>query len=202
MKFCHIDVKDVKNLTEKLARFTEGYRDDFQLQTQNVVKKAENYVHGQVVTKSKGNMSDLVRAVPETNGQAFHHFVANSPWDAEMVREHVQHDLNRVLGADVEKWGIVDESGFPKQGRHSVGVKRQYCGNLGKVDNCQVGVYLGVATHGGVCSLADVRLYLPQEWCEDKPASNAGGGSGHGHVSNQSRVRRRHAQSRTEAPDS
>jgi len=167
MRYCQIDVQDVKNLTEKLSTFIEPYREAFQLQTQNVVRKAETYLHGQLVSRTKGNLTDLVRAVPQTNGQALHHFVANSPWDDMRVRAQLQVELNEVLGADAEKWGILDESSFPKQGSRSAGVKRQYCGHLGKVENCQVGVYVGVATHGGMCSLADVRLYVPKEWCED-----------------------------------
>jgi SRSO17 transposase len=167
MRYCQIDVQDVKNLTEKLSTFTEHYREAFQVQTHNVVKKAEKYLHGQLGSRTKGNLNDLARAVPQTNGQELHHFVANSPWDDEEVRAQIQADLNEVLGAEAEKWGILDESGFPKQGAWSAGVKRQYCGNLGKVENCQVGVYVGVATHGGLCSLADVRLYLPKEWCDN-----------------------------------
>jgi SRSO17 transposase len=168
MKFCQIHVHDVKNLAEKLSRFIEQYREYFQLSTQNVAEKAEKYLRGQLVTRTKRNMSDLARAIPHTNAQELHHFVANSPWADEAIRERLQCDLNEVLGAEAEKWGILDESGFPKQGQQSVGVKRQYCGNLGKVENCQVGVYLGVATHGGACSLAEVRLYVPQDWCEDQ----------------------------------
>lgn len=167
MKYCQIDIQDVKNLTEKLSTFTEHYREAFQVQTHNVVNKAETYLHGQLVSRTKGNLNDLVRAVPQANGQAQHHFVTNSPWDDEVVRAQLQADLNEVLGTEGEKWGILDESGFPKQGVRSVGVKRQYCGNLGKVENCQVGVYIGVATQGGFCSLADVRLYLPKDWCDD-----------------------------------
>lgn len=167
MRYCQIDIQDVKNLTEKLSRFTDHYREAFQVQTRNVVSKAEKYLHGQLGSQTKGNLTNLVRGVPQTNGQELHHFVANSPWDDEVVRAQLQADLNEVLGAEGEKWGILDESGFPKQGTRSVGVKRQYCGNLGKVDNCQVGVYISVATHGGWCGLADVRLYLPKEWCDD-----------------------------------
>lgn len=167
MRYCQIDVQDVKNLAEKLSTFSEHYREAFQVQTQNVVRKAQKYLHGQLGSRTKGNLTHLVRAVPQTNGQELHHFVANSPWDDERVREQLQVDLNAVLGVEAEKWGILDESGFPKQGKRSVGVKRQYCGRLGKVDNCQVGVYIGVATYGGWCSLADVRLYLPEEWCDD-----------------------------------
>ena len=92
MKYCHIDVQDVKNLTEKLSMFIEHYREAFQVQTHNVVSKAETYLHGQLVSRTKGNLNDLVRVVPQANGQAQHHFVTNSPWDDEVVRAQRQAD--------------------------------------------------------------------------------------------------------------
>ncbi len=67
---------------------------------------------------------------------------ANSPWKHKELVEQIQSDITELIGDEEEGCIIVDESGFPKQGKNSVGVKRQYCGNLGKVDNCQVGVYL------------------------------------------------------------
>jgi SRSO17 transposase len=68
----------------------------------------------------------------------------------------------------------MDESGFPKQGKHSVGVKRQYCGHLGKVENCQVGVFLGY-TNGNHRILIDKRLFLPEDWAKDKKRRQACG---------------------------
>lgn len=167
MKYCHIDLQDVKKLTEKLSAFTGRYREAFQVQTHKVVNKAETYLHGQLVSKTKGNLNDLVRPVPQANGQAQHHVVTNSPWDDAVVRAQLQAEFNEVLGLEGETWGMLDERGFPKQGVRSVGVKRQSWGNLGKVENCQVGVYIGVTTQGGFCSLADARLYVPRDWCDD-----------------------------------
>ena len=66
----------------------------------------------------------------------------------------------------IEAW-IIDDTGFPKQGRHSVGVARQYCGQLGKQDNCQVAVSLSIANHHASLPVA-YRLYLPQEWAKDR----------------------------------
>ena len=65
----------------------------------------------------------------------------------------------------IQAW-IIDDTGFPKKGSHSVGVARQYCGQVGKQDNCQVAVSLSVATHQGSLPVA-YRLYLPKEWAED-----------------------------------
>jgi SRSO17 transposase len=99
--------------------------------------------------------------------QSLLHFVANAPWsDAALlrrVREIVLPDITRH--EPVAAW-IVDGTSFPKKGRHSVGVARQYCGQLGKQDNCQVAVTLSLATHAASLPVS-YRLYLPQDWAED-----------------------------------
>ncbi len=99
--------------------------------------------------------------------QSLLHFVANAPWsDAAVlakVREIVLPALER--NGPIEAW-IIDDTGFPKKGRHSVGVARQYCGQLGKQDNCQVAVTLSLANHAASLPVA-YRLYLPQDWAED-----------------------------------
>src|SRR5882724_6576230 len=99
--------------------------------------------------------------------QSLRHFVGNAPWSDERVlgtvRDLVLPALER--NGPVEAW-IIDDTGFPKKGRHSVGVARQYCGQLGKQDNCQVAVTLSVANHAASLPVA-YRLYLPQEWTDD-----------------------------------
>src|SRR5436309_13982405 len=76
----------------------------------------------------------------------------------------------------IEAW-IIDDTGFPKKGRHSVGVTRQYCGQLGKQDNCQVAVSLSLANHDGSLPVA-YRLYLPQEWASDRERRAKGKAAG------------------------
>jgi SRSO17 transposase len=99
--------------------------------------------------------------------QSLLHFVGESRWlDDDVltkVREMVQPAIER--GGAIEAW-IVDDTGFPKKGKHSVGVARQYCGQLGKQDNCQVAVSLSIANHHASLPIA-YRLYLPREWAED-----------------------------------
>ena len=99
--------------------------------------------------------------------QSLLHFVAEAPWSDERmlarVRELVLPAIER--GGAIEAW-IIDDTGFPKKGRHSVGVARQYCGQLGKQDNCQVAVSLSIANHAASLPVA-WRLYLPQEWAND-----------------------------------
>jgi SRSO17 transposase len=99
--------------------------------------------------------------------QSLLHFVGQSPWDEVALLQAVRAAVLPALmaGAPVDAW-IVDDTGFPKKGRHSVGVARQYCGQLGKQDNCQVAVSLSVATRAASLPVA-WRLYLPAAWAAD-----------------------------------
>lgn len=100
--------------------------------------------------------------------QSLLHFVGEAPWSDERVlakvREMVLPAIERH--GPIEAW-IIDDTGFPKQGRHSVGVTRQYCGQLGKQDNCQVAVSLSIANHQASLPVA-YQLYLPKEWAQDR----------------------------------
>ena len=98
--------------------------------------------------------------------QALHHFVAKAEWsDQEMLRRVAQWVVPK-MDFTAGGWWIIDDTGFPKKGRHSVGVARQYCGVLGKQDNCQVAVSVSLASEQGSLPVA-WRLYLPQAWAED-----------------------------------
>src|SRR4030095_8973860 len=90
--------------------------------------------------------------------QGFHHFITHAVWDADRV-------WRRLLEVLPERRGvlIIDGTSFPKQGTHSVGVARQYCGALGKIANCQVAVTVALWTGGGAYLLG-ATLYLPKEW--------------------------------------
>jgi len=104
----------------------------------------------------------------EAQHQSLLHFVGNAAWSDEAVlskvREHVLPAIERA--EPIAAW-IIDDTGLPKKGRHSVGVARQYCGQLGKEDNCQVAVSLSLANHGASLPVA-YRLYLPKEWAADR----------------------------------
>lgn len=100
--------------------------------------------------------------------QSLLHFVGQSPWDDKAMLAAVRDETLPLImqhGA-VQGW-VIDDSGIPKKGRHSVGVKNQYCGVLGKNANCQVAVSLSLANQQGSLPVA-YRLYLPEEWCDDE----------------------------------
>src|SRR5712691_495696 len=95
------------------------------------------------------------------------HFVANAPWSDERMLTKVREMVLPVIErhGPIEAW-IIDDTSYPKQGTHSVGVHHQYCGQLGKQANCQVAVTLSIANHHASLPIA-YRLYLPQDWAQD-----------------------------------
>jgi SRSO17 transposase len=107
--------------------------------------------------------------------QSMLHFISQGAWSNEAVlgkvREMVVPEMERH--GPIEAW-IIDDTGFPKQGKHSVGVARQYCGQLGKQDNCQVAVMLSLANHHASLPVA-YRLYLPKEWTNDEARCHKAG---------------------------
>jgi SRSO17 transposase len=131
----------------------------------------KDYCKGLLLPGERKSIEPMAARLNPSNVQAtrqsLHHLVAKAPWSDETLFQEVRH---RVLPA-MQKQGpvvawIVDDTGFPKKGRHSVGVARQYCGQIGKQDNCRVAVSLSVATWSASLPIA-YRLYLPQEWAED-----------------------------------
>ena len=100
--------------------------------------------------------------------QSLHHLVADAPWEDEAVLQAVREYALAAMAkhGPIEAW-IVDDTGMPKKGQHSVGVARQYCGQLGKQDNCQVAVTLSVANETASLPIA-YQLYLPEVWASDR----------------------------------
>lgn len=131
----------------------------------------KNYCRGLLLPGERKSIEPMAaRLNPESvqpMRQSLHHLVAKAPWSDAVLLDQVRM---QVLPA-MQKHGpavawIVDDTGFPKKGTHSVGVARQYCGQVGKQDNCRVAVSLSVATWSSSLPIA-YRLYLPKEWTED-----------------------------------
>lgn len=111
------------------------------------------------------------RLAPDNVGrmhQSLHHVVADAPWSDQVLLEEVRSQVLPAMRRQgpVVAW-IVDDTGFPKKGSHSVGVTRQYCGQWGKQDNCRVAVSLSVATGSASLPIA-YQLYLPESWANDE----------------------------------
>ncbi|MCE4554336.1 IS701 family transposase [Pelomonas cellulosilytica] len=98
--------------------------------------------------------------------QSLHHFVAKAEWSDEQMLRRVCQWVVPKMDFSEGAWWIIDDTGFPKKGRHSVGVARQYCGVLGKQDNCQVAVSISLSCSQGSLPVA-WQLYLPKEWIDD-----------------------------------
>jgi SRSO17 transposase len=159
--------QDLQRQAGALVEFCGDLVPYFRTQTRDVSGQALAYVQGQLLGESRRNMTQMATQIVSFSEQALDHFVSNSPWEEEPLIGALGQ---RVVALWEEIPGpgalLVDESGIPKQGTHSVGVDRQYCGSLGKVDNCQVGVFLAYAK-GTRATLIDKRLYLPRAWTED-----------------------------------
>ena len=138
----------------------------FQCHTHNGGVRAERYISGLLSSAARKNMERIGETIPKTNSQQLQQFLSCSPWEVGPVWNWVAREAARVLGGGQDTMLMIDESGFSKKGRHSVGVARQYNGRLGKVDNCQVGVFSALSV-GTRTSLVGARLYLPKEWVQD-----------------------------------
>jgi SRSO17 transposase len=147
----------VKELCEPLGRVERhvGLRD---------------YLGGLMLPLERKSVEPLAAATDLTDvsakHQALHHFVPKSAWSDEPVLARVRNWVLPELDLENGNYWIVDDTGLPKKGRHSVGVARQYCGQVGKPENCQCAVSLSIATDRGSLPL-HYRLYLPEVWAND-----------------------------------
>lgn len=131
-----------------------------------------DYCSGLLTTEGRRSVEPMAAVTAPAHVSAQHqrllHFVANAKWSDERmltkVRELVEPSITRY--GPIEAW-IIDDTSFPKKGRHSVGVHHQYCGQLGKQANCQVVVTLSIANHQASLPIA-YRLYLPRDWINDR----------------------------------
>ena len=128
-------------------------------------QRALAYLQGLLGSVERKNGWQLAEYAGDATPDGVQRLLAVYHWDADQVRDDLQGYVVEHLG-DPGGVLVVDETGFLKQGRKSVGVKRQYSGTAGKVENCQIGVFLAYGSRRGAAFL-DRELYLPQEWAED-----------------------------------
>lgn len=127
----------------------------------------EVYVRGLMLDGKRKSIEPMAARLPDGDEQCLQQFVNQSPWDEVAVRRALARRMSRELLPDA--W-VIDDTGFPKFGKHSVAVARQYSGALGKVGNCQIGVSVNACSDEASCPL-DWRLFIPEEW-DDKSAFN------------------------------
>ena len=128
-------------------------------------QRAMAYLRGLLSPAERKNRWQLAEVSGDATPYAFQHLLRRALWDPEAVREELRHYVVQHL-EDPEAVLVIDETGFLKKGRHSAGVARQYSGTAGRIENCQIGVFVGYASRLGH-ALLDRELYLPKEWADD-----------------------------------
>ncbi len=128
-------------------------------------RNAELYARGLMEAGARKSLEPIVARLGggAVEYEALQHFLADSPWDPAIVDRAVAERVCAVI--EPAAW-VLDDTGIPKDGRHSPGVKRQYSGTLGKIGNCQIAVSLHAVSAKGTVPLG-FRLYLPEDWCQD-----------------------------------
>jgi SRSO17 transposase len=162
-----LDPRDVEGFMDELHGFHTAFHDCFARREPR--DHFFHYMVGQFSDLDRKSIEPMALQVEGGNVRAMQRGISDAVWDdAQMLRTY--HRLVHEDMGDPEGVVIFDESGFPKKGHASVGVARQYCGTLGKVDNCQVGVFAAYASRHGY-ALVDKRLFMPEPWFTDAYAS-------------------------------
>src|SRR3984957_14828993 len=148
---------------ERLIEFVDGIVSELPLARQR--ENAGLYVRGLIEQGGRKSLQPTLFRLEETAAryESMQQFLADSPWEPALV---VRRCAERVVPElDVEAW-VLDDTGFPKDGKRSPGVKRQHSGTLGKIGNCQIGVSLHAVSERATLPLGWA-LYLPEDWCAD-----------------------------------
>jgi SRSO17 transposase len=192
-----MDGRLLKRLRRELEEFVEELMSDLRRRDQR--RWAQTYLRGLMLDGDRKSIEPMARRLEEIDGskrdyeQSLQQLVNQSTWPAELVRNRLQrwvsarsaaqlHQQPGGSAAEIQRFLIVDETGYAKQGKNSVGVSRQYSGTLGKVASCQVAVTLQYASQpaaraqGGEVFCVDTRLFLPEkEWCSDRKRMKGAG---------------------------
>src|SRR5262252_5302298 len=159
---CLVSPDVFHQMVDRLAEFVVPYQ--HVLETEASQRNVHLYLQGLLSHLPGKNAEDIATFVA-VERQVIQDFIGTAPWDHRLLLTVL---VGEVVGQLGEPDGIIafDPSSFPKRGTHSVGVKRQWCSHRGKVDNCQVGVFMGYVSHHDH-ALLDFRLSLPEEWARD-----------------------------------
>lgn len=144
----------------------DDYKYSFQFGKRNNLRQAKHYLAGLFLTERGKRNIERMSEQTKQNYQSQHHFISESSWSAHGLMRTIGINANKLLGDPAQQCLSIDESSNAKAGKHSVGVSRQHNGNLGKVDNCQTGVYASLCS-GNTVGIINARLFLPKEWIDD-----------------------------------
>ena len=163
MDECDVTPQVVERVMPRLERFMEPFIDSLVRREQ--VEHAGTFVRGLLSDLEHKNAESIAYRFDQER-MPLQWFIGVSPWDDAPLRDELVRQVGGQLG---EANGVIvfDPSAFPKSGKESVGVARQWCGRLGKIDNCQVGIYMAYVS-SREHALVDMRLYLPKEWTKDR----------------------------------
>jgi SRSO17 transposase len=153
-------------MARRFVEFCDVFSHHFIVRGKDISQHAQTYLSGLLGTARRKNIGRIEEDVAASNYQGMQQLLSDSPWDHEALLTTVAHQAEGLLGSHRDTALYLDESSFVKKGEASVGVQRQYCGRLGKLENCQVGVFacLGRAQRA---LLVDFRLFLPEAWAQD-----------------------------------
>jgi SRSO17 transposase len=163
--------REITSWAEQLAEVAERIGPCF-LRSESR-QQALAYLQGLLSPVERKNSWQLAEQAGDSGPHRFQHLLGRAVWEADVVRDDLQAYVQEHL-ADPDGVLIVDETGFLKKGEHSVGVQRQYSGTAGRIENCQIGVFLAYHGTRGPAFL-DRALYVPVEWAEDQPRRGAAG---------------------------
>lgn len=180
---CEVSPEVFRGIEQRLAAFAEPFADLLIQEAQR--QHAQDYVSGLLSDLERKNVESIAYR-HDQDRKNLQHFIGSAVWDHQPLLMELARQVGEELGEE-DAVIVFDPSAFPKQGKQSVCVARQWCGRLGKVDNCQVAVYMGYVSRVDH-ALVNTRLYMPQEWASDRARRKKAG------VPKHVRFQTRHAQ--------
>jgi SRSO17 transposase len=153
-------------MASRFITYCDMFNHHFKLYRWDTSPQARQYLSGLLGNAPRKNMECIEADVKGANYQSLQQFLSDSVWNHRAVMEQVAQMAHDTLGNHHDCALYIDETSFVKKGIMSVGVKRQYCGRLGKIENCQVGVFAALG-RADRAALTDFRLFLPEDWAAD-----------------------------------
>lgn len=150
-------------LANRLAAFSSTFAKYFKSSTKSIHSVADQFLQGLILSPIS-NCQAIAKVVEASNNQSLNHFLSDSVWNWQIVMDALSKRCFKLFSLQKNPVALlIDESSFPKKGKNSVGVGHQYCGQTGKQDNCQIGVF-GALCSGHFVSIIQSKLYLPKDW--------------------------------------